>query len=324
MSNKILPICKNPPIKTYHHHAFTLGILLADNKDIKPWYYSNYIQLIYEEKNFCQLNFLTDCCFYTSVLFQKQIISKQTLRKYDLRSAEFLRDAIRDGFYICAIVNEYYIPHKNAYHNYNNLHDICIYGYSDYMFNIIGYNKYGVYAEDTVSFSAIENSDPDFIYLLKAKPENQYILDLPLICDGLTRYLKPENIAYVKQASPVDYNKKYFGINAYCFFSDHFEILKERPEKADVRAFELLREHKQCMLNRLIYLNENRIADLNNQISNYQNIFNQTKKVKLVFMKYIVRKDAGMLPTILDEIMAIRDYEKAVLSEVLSILKDKL
>ena len=41
-------------------------------------------------------------------------------------------------------------------------------------------------------------------------------------------------------------------------------------------------------------------------------------------MKYIVRKDAGMLPTILDEIMAIRDYEKAVLSEVLSILKDKL
>lgn len=315
MSCKVLPFCKDPPVKTYHHHAFTFGILLAENQNIAPWFYSNYIQLVYELKYYT-LNF-TDSCFFNSTMFNRQLVFKQTLRRYGLRSSDFFRDAIDDGYYVSAFVDEYYIPNKRPYHKFSNLHDICIFGYSGTAFNIIGYDQYGIYSEGTASFDDIDLSDPDNIFLLKLKPNTEYNLDLALMRDLLRYYLDPQSIQSIYRSVLADYTVKYYGVDSYKIFKDQIDILGEHPEKADIRPFELLREHKQCMYDRLVYLNENSIADLTGQIPRYKDILDRTKTLKRVFMKFAIRKDTGMLPSILNDVQKVKEDEIGILSEVL-------
>ena len=323
MNEELLPICKNPPITTYHHHAFPLGVLFADSIDIRPWFYSNYIQLVYDTNDKCAFNFMYTF-FSQSDLFEVLLTSKQIINKFHIDLTDYIKNAIQTGYYLYAYTNEYYIPRRMAYQKYNNDHDICIFGYNDDEFYTLGYNKDKNYVDDVVKFDDFKKSDPTLIFLFKLKKTNNYVLNLSQIYDLLNDYVFPSKKSSLYGVWMPNCHAKYWGGNAYKYFEDYFQTLGNHQTNIDLRGFQLLLEHKQCMYERLIFLKEHCALQLNNQIDSFKAIVDLAQQLKFQFIKYSMKGETSMLPPILKSICSLREKESVILIEVLNIIKRKI
>lgn len=323
LNDHVLPIRMDPPILTYHFHAFPLGILFANEIDVEPWFYSNYIQLIYKPNDECRFDFLHNYFLFLD-FFERQDITRYIIKKYNIPLIDFLKNAIQNGNYIYTIVNEYHIPHRNAYHSREFWHDICVYGYSDDGFYTLGYDDQRRYTSNIVSFNEFELSEPDFINLLKVKSTAQSKLDLGQIYELLNDYLYPSNRTAVYGIWTLNNDEMFYGLKAYKYFYDHFDMLRAKKVDFDVRAFRLLLEHKQIMYKRLVYLCDKNILKTGKHVLEYEAIVQQAEKIRLISVKYSIKGDDTTLQRLSENLSAMIENEKDILTEVLSALKQEL
>ncbi|MGN6713915.1 hypothetical protein [Anaerocolumna jejuensis] len=207
MNEMILPLIESPIIKSYHHHAYPLGILLNDD-GVLNWFYSNYIQLTYKPNDASYFDFY-NTYFLHWEFFERQHILSETLSINSISKNLFIKNAIKLGNYIYACVDEYYIPNREAYHKHHYIHDIMVYGYSDKgnYYNIIGYNEKREYKKSLVNMEEFEKSNPEWINLLKIKSNNKYFCDLKLIKELVNDYLFPNKIGGKYSMSQISTNK---------------------------------------------------------------------------------------------------------------------
>ncbi len=247
-----LPIDINPPVKTYNHHAFGLGILLTDSESIK-WIFNNYILLsYYPEGGLLTFDFYMDY-IYCQPVFEREHIDDDMLSKCKIDIVKMIQIALDTGRYVIMCVNELFIPNTEAYHNYNFRHNIMVYGYDKKKktFLIMGYDENSKSASWEVGFKDIKAAAPDQITFLR--PHNSYDFSV-----NPTRIIDQTAMFYgKKELEPVgSYPSKgrYVGIAAIKkLFEDVAEIVHE-GEPVDVRPFSLIKEHSELMSLRYNYL----------------------------------------------------------------------
>lgn len=110
-----------------------------DSSNYYNWYYSNYIQLHCSKDLFNDYGWGVPLDFFTWIRRREcynlyhpwlftQNINKNMIMKIT-NPIEFVINAIESDYYIDLILDEYYIPERKAYREYNYNHQNLIFGY---------------------------------------------------------------------------------------------------------------------------------------------------------------------------------------------------
>ena len=133
---KILPFNINPPVISYQHHAFPLGVLFTNESFIND-FVSNYVHLFYLRNDAIDphaINFYRNDDYFAKDCFIKNMImangGNRFLIDYTLESfSDMLVFMIDNGYYVYGLIDEYYLPNRRAYKIKHWTHDFLIYGY---------------------------------------------------------------------------------------------------------------------------------------------------------------------------------------------------
>lgn len=185
-----LPLCKSP-IKVYSNYAYVLSVLL-NKEEAFGWFYSNFIQVKYirETKDYHRFIFnyslgnLTKY-FYNVPFLQVRALNRDFLLQNCGDVIEFLCSALRDGYYVVTVVDNYYLFSKGEYQKMHNLHLIMLHGFNrqDQCFYSMGFDR-DIYKESQISFNSFRQAvtslegdnihvRDDYCMMYKLQDENQ-------------------------------------------------------------------------------------------------------------------------------------------------------
>lgn len=141
LTKKVLPLNKDPLIKTYPYNAFYLGILEANGFDVSDILINEFFNLHYYNYkgghiDFCGSGYVEKHRFIT---------------KYDIKlktvSIGQIKNKIDANFYLMVNLNEKYLGISEIQWDWDRCHDWLVYGYDDFKneFYCCGYiNKKGI------------------------------------------------------------------------------------------------------------------------------------------------------------------------------------
>jgi len=331
MKSNTLPLIESPPIVTYQHHAFYLGILFTDKKSL-PWFVSNYINLIYDRREKLKINFVLgeeyfdmDCFTYNKIGYD---LSLDIFNSNEL--TEIIKRMIDGGYYVLGAFDEFFVPNRFASGKYHHAHDFLLYGYDDddMSFQIIGYTDKNTYKKGQLPFnelkSALYSVRPNWVNFFKIKEDYDFIFDSHQVKKLLFDYLHSK-ASYGHD--PCDACS--FGINATLDFVNE---LDDNLNLFDLRYFRLFWEHKKCMISRLEYLHENRYLPDNSVINDYLEVVNNFELVLRMAIKVSIKfsmakrnKSKGKMQSSQGKLFKAKDavaLESGTLSELKSIILD--
>lgn len=325
-----LPFCMETECKSYHNNAFKLGIIKANLKDYNRWLSNKLINSIctyvYEddypyfeilEEDLWELDYGFAECQTISItpeLFQNGVIQLVDLVRYMLQS----------GYYVIGFYNEYYIPGKKAYGEYNFWHDYILYGYDDekQVFQSAGYLKDGKYKAYEISYKNyfegvchLGKECADF-WFYRMKEDYRVEVKPDQILRGLKDYL---NSTYKPKE---DGMKKayYFGIAAWEMYADY--MLQEKYRYMDLRFSRAFMEHKVIMLNRLQVLYEEGYLKDEEIVLRYKSeIAEKAGTIHLLCLKFNQVEDPKIRVRLHDRIHLINRKEVRILEEVIKMLE---
>lgn len=311
MNNCVLPIDKNPVLRTYQHVAYSFSILGA-NQDSCNWLCNQYIQLV-DDGN--------DIAFYLDFLnrqdaFEYARISCETIKEFKIDIVEFIRNEIKHGWYVYVCIDEFYIPERQAYQKFHFIHDCLIYGIDDIKreFCLIGYNDKQMYKESRASYKQVMESAPQYwICSIRKSEQYKFILDINKIFVGLKRYLNliPEIII-----GDIDYKSAVFGQETNYSLIRHMKKRCAAERGIDVRYIYLFYEHKKGMLVRLEQLQKALQYD-SIYIAEYQKIVEEAKKLVSMTLKYNMKQYAHFCSKMEDAIKNIFERERRIILNVI-------
>ena len=312
MNRCILPLEKNPVIRTYQHLAYSFSIL-GTNQDSCYWLCNQYTQLINDGKN--------DMTFYLDFLNRQDalecgIISCETIKKFKIDVVELIRNEIKKGWYVYICIDEFYIPERDVYQKEHFIHDCLVYGFDDTKkeFHIIGYNDKHMYRESRASYIQIKDSEPRYwICSIRKSEQYKFFLDINKIHIDLKRYLNlmPEIIL-----GDFDYKSAVFGQKTNLSLIRHIEKMCVNRNVIDIRYIYLFYEHKKCMLIRLGQLQQIIGFDDANVVE-YRKIVSKAEKLVLMTSKYNVKCCVQIHTKMSDYIKEIEEKEKRIILDVL-------
>jgi hypothetical protein len=214
----LLPFEANPPIRGYSNTAFPLSILFGKDRNCSPWFYSNFIQVVF--KNDCEeFEFYTNSWWYTRDSIFKYyyiVLPKSNIKGADTFIAETIQYMLSLGFYVVGRLNEYYVPERKSYKNFNYDHDFLIYGLNteNTVYKIAGYSNTGKYITSEITIDEFINAlntsnQPDFIiHFFINNPDCEFEFDMNKVKMFLSDYLSSNDSTKI-------YSKEdYLGINA--------------------------------------------------------------------------------------------------------------
>lgn len=297
MSKIILDVNKNPPIKTYNHHAFGTGIITSIDKGMN-WIYNNYIQLSYypEESPFT-FEFYMDY-IYNQPVFDREYYSDETMKMMKFNPVKFIVSALSQEKYVECCVDEYHISKRDAYMTYHFIHNILIYGFDDAKkeFYTMGYDENNKYTEHIIPYKQLLKATPSRIHLLKFRKNLDYDLAIGYIDRQIKQYngdieLDPVG-SYPKEGRVVGVE----AVNALC---DYICECVENEEAIDIRPIHILFEHRKLMLERLNllascdYISEKIVDEFSVQVQNCEKLRNRV-------LLYNVRQEEKDLKALLE------------------------
>lgn len=256
-----LPII-NPPLICYAHHAYPLTSICA-NPDSQGWLFSNYIQLFWEMPR-SALNFAMS--YPATCLFQTQCIADDYEKLFGKDICALIMDAIDSGYYVLLQVDEFFIPHRDAYDKYHKSHEILFWGYTESAetFKSIGYSDDFQYKETEVPYQNVhlfrnldEHAKNNYdVILMKYKNHFTSNVKIDQIILGIENYLNSiNNFQGNSSFNHDDYKEEcFFGLNIYKRLGEHCEEFIALGKIPDVRFFHVLYEHKKLMRMRCEYL----------------------------------------------------------------------
>ncbi|MFC5407377.1 hypothetical protein [Cohnella soli] len=325
MSQKILPFA-DPFITTYPHHAFVLAGLL-NHKEIYPYLYSNFIQLCSLKKMPKPSHWLD---FYTPSLLADNLdlanvsqIDRSTIAGLNINIIDLLLNAIDNHYYVFIFLDEFYIPKSPAFQKFRYPHMILIYGYdaTEKSFHTAGFFEGGKFSRSTATFEQVkqaylemdaQNNYDNYVVLFQFHQQTAYHFDVTNVVDLLEDYYFSRDTAlkYRPNRNPLPSR---FGMNVYKDFIDHIEEVAGRGYFS-VHAFQLLWEHKKCMLLRLDYLEKyGFVTNIKNIYSMYEEIEKKCNILRSLMIKYDLTKEKRLLQLMTSYVENIEKDERKVL-----------
>ncbi|KEQ21801.1 hypothetical protein [Paenibacillus tyrfis] len=325
MSEKVLPICI-PPIKGYQFFAYPLSVICT-SEDYSPWLYSHFIQL-FCNPNDILVSFYEPYAWYTTnPWFEFDKINHKSITSFGIDLNEIIIDYIDQGYYVLAIVDEFYVPKREAFQTFHLEHDILIFGYnrSNKTYNTIGYDNKGVFGQSLTSFNDFEkaffNIKNNFILPYTLKNNFHYDFSVATIKEAFIDYLYSKNTSSrLLQLDERHYFSDHvFGLDTYDHLIRYFKLLLEKRVKYDIRSIHFLSEHKNCMLSRIEYLGRHGYLKDSHKFFEEFNIINNNIKIsKNLQMKYLFTKKESAIQRITNILQETAMIERSLFEEMIT------
>ena len=323
--NCVLPFDMSPGCIAYHNKAFPLGILKANLKEYDLWMTSKFINCIYR-KNEHFFDLLDNDIWGTQQgLTETQTISvlPEVVSNGYIDVTDLLEFMFQSGYYLTGVYNEYYIPRKKPYKEFNYLHDYVLFGFDDRkkVFLSAGYidtQKYETfeinYSDYLESICKIGTSRVN-LWFYKINKDFEVGFDIKYIVQQLENYIN----SVVPPDSTV--SNDIYGIRVWDWLADY--INKNANPFLDLRYTRLFMEHKDLMFARLCVLRNE--GHLNNTILEmyYQEIVKPARLVHYLCLKYNLSHDSDINTRAYKIIKDINKSEHAVLNETIEQIKQK-
>jgi len=298
------------PIKTYQHHAYTLGILLNSEKEYL-WLYNNYIQIAYTKSlGMGSFNFYMDFITHQPV-FSREHLSDSLLESNHICVLDYIFNALNEGKYVLACVDEFYIPNRLVYQRLNFVHDILIFGYDDELmeFQVAGYDAKMNYTVSKVPYKNMELSKPQYIEILSVNHKYPFELNLKSIIVQLKQYINEIDNPIL---GDMHWNDRTYGIEACVEVLNTYKQELSVNNQCDIRPIYLLVEHKECMYKRIEYINNiyNLIPE-----EDYYYIVEAFTVVKNLLLKYNVTQSERLIGVFVEKFHNSIMEEKCYLSK---------
>jgi hypothetical protein len=309
---KILPIEERPPLVCYHHFAFWLSILLGNNKDRLNWVYSTFLNLEWKNSNVLTFyNYESWGLGSTKALntiyngYPKTILDTAY---YNLIGVfEHLLDNRK---YITGTYNEYYIPCKNSYMNFDFDHNYLIYGYNQEkgIFHSIGYTKNMKYEPFVIAYN-------DFISSQKNVTTNNF--SFQIITENTDKQLNFSRLDFINRikdylcSQTLNSPSNIVGIKCKDEIIKYFGNIPVKDDNfIDIRICRVLLEHSNNIYNGLLLISANSATD-------YFPVVNNTAIVHHLAMKYNCTYDPEIIKRIIVCCAEIKLLEETVLTKFL-------
>ena len=123
ISKKELPISNNTSITTFQNHVTLLQIPLV-NRHTLPWYYSNFVNIIYYKDAWFE--YVDAISFYEQQALYTRILNEDDA---PINNPERFLAAINKNFYIYLWLDKFSLQGTAAYQKHHDIHPVLIYGY---------------------------------------------------------------------------------------------------------------------------------------------------------------------------------------------------
>ena len=300
-------IMLDPPIKYATFGSTRLAMILGNaDENVWNWFYSNHIQLYFNERILShggtdhRIQFVSfkDNCHRT---FVEERLIKDEDYCFDSRIVDNCKKWLEEGYYVQPYIDATKLRNTGYIHTRPGAHSVFIYGYDEQnrILTILDYNPKGQFVPINVSEDDLEEgfssehlnkdlikkgwADKCFVKLYKIVHKD-YNFDINEVVKQLKNYERGLND--IKMDVPVikGVNNASFGISVYDSMIDY--IKNNQKTKIDIRAFRAFVEHKEVMVKRLEYMMK-KGYDIDEQlISAYKEIEKKAKQMVLVVLKY--------------------------------------
>lgn len=275
---KVLPM-SYPCITSYPMHANMLACV-AQYEDSMQWFYNYYVQICMEKdllNRYCFIDFCVPQSWKSCPWFHFQRINRELVEKGWDSISKFILDCIDSDYYVYLYLDQFYIPEARQYQTRHFAHDSFIYGYDrlNEQFNIADFYQHFKYSFSTISFSQISKAFEDKellesadqlggIILVKPEKYEYFRFDVKLLRSFIEDYLqsKPCRKRYTDNYRiDIGDNRDLwvYGLEVYSYILKYLELVLEQKVLLDLRAFQVLVDHKTLMISRIKYLADNKM-----------------------------------------------------------------
>jgi hypothetical protein len=350
-NQKVLSIYFPPPVNYSLYAAVRLSILLANPKT-HDWFYSNFIQLHFEDLivnpvvsdhhlNIFPIEYMKAYDYCGAALFLQETFVDEKVIPVDKKTLiPAMVGWIDQGFYVISRVDVSKLPGTRHYRGRPSVHTVFFYGYDlqQKIFHHLDFNEKGdltpidVRFEDYLTAFFSRNLPGLFkekrinsqyhITLCNVKPQSklQFQLDPECIKALLTDYLHSTNTSkrfhlFVPEAKGV------YGLSIYQALIDFTVFMARSSQSVDYRTFHALYEHKQLMVERLLYLESLGIIDSTLRLSErFNKIAELSDILRHLAIKYNVTKNDNLIPRMIAMIENILELEQPLIGEIIGCL----
>lgn len=347
-----LPLCKSP-IKVYSNYAYVLSVLL-NKEEAFGWFYSNFIQIKYirETKDYHRFIFnyslgnLTKY-FYNVPFLQVRALNRDFLLQNCGDVIDFLCSALRDGYYVVTVVDNYYLFSKGEYQKMHNLHLIMLHGFNrqDQCFYSMGFDR-DIYKESQISFNSFRQAvtslegdnihvRDDYCMMYKLQDENQlaypqenfnyfpYRFNRNLVKRSLQEYLGSVcTDEHFSAFYEVPSNGEY-GISYYEAMLEYVQKFLDGTYNGNLYlvSFHGMMEHKQIMVQRLKYMQEKQyIKNADSVTEDYEKLADKAAVIRNLAIKYNISMKKELLEKIGGFLEEMYTAEKYVVEQLIQLL----
>jgi len=228
---------------------------------------------------------------------------------------------LRNGFYVeFDGLDDYYIQGKCWYQKKHFRHDGLISGFDDKnkTFTIVAYDSQWIYRTFQTPQAAFNNAIKKRCggtgHLNGIRAINEPILlDLSSIRNLLMEYLHSDLELY-----PPECADRAFGIVTHEYLSLYLERLRNGSiplERLDRRPFRLIWEHKRCMLDRILAVEQ--ALGLDDAVSQaYAPLEKEANRMHFIYAKYNQKPQAELLSLLQRKLAELKEKERYLLTEL--------
>ncbi len=341
-TEKVLPM-SYPCMTSYPMHANMLACI-AQYEGSMHWFYNYYVQLSMEkdlQNSSCFIDFCAPQPWKSCPWFHYQRINRDMIEKGWGSVSKFIIDCIDSDYYVYLYLDQFYIPEARQFQNRHFAHDSFIYGYdsSNKQFNIADFYQHFKYYFTTASFSQINMAFEDKklleaanqlggIILVKPVQYDYFVFDVMKLRGFIEDYLQ-------SKLSSKSYTDNYridvgdnrdlwvYGLEIYSYLQRYLELVLQRKVLLDLRAFQVIVDHKTLMLSRILYLAENKLLiDADSIYKEFEAIKHEFMLIRNLAIKSFVTGHTDGVEKIISRIPQIVSKETYILQRLLSNLVD--
>lgn len=332
MSNRVELPFEKPIFTTYHNYAAS-GFALAKHPEGNNAFINHCTDLRCDRaflRGYASPNI--DCpsaSLHNINYFHRRIVC-------NIYAEQILHDIIyqmlNDGMYVYfGGVDDFYLPGKSWYGVRHMMHDGIIIGYDDTnkTYTIAAYDINWVFRPLIIpqeSFSEAVRSGIEskafFCSIAGLELKNERIhLETNATPERLKQYLRSDLKEY-----PPEKAGKVTGIVVHDYIAMYMGMLHDGKipyEKMDWRVMRLIWEFRVCMQERLVAI-EKQLMLGNASSEQYKEIMDKTNHLRILYALYNKKKKDSIPLLIRDELLALKNAEKEILTQFIKIKEDKV
>lgn len=317
------------PIYSTYQYQGPGSAVLANNTSVRNWYLNQVLILSCNRKF---LNGFTtpeirveDSSWDNNPYLEKICYPMRYLKGHTHTVIKNMLDA---GYYVCFDgIDDYCVEGKSWYHERHFKHDGCICGYDNEnrTYCIYAYDKNWIYQKFWTTQKSFENGrkamfrQNTFGNICGIKDKGDTVsFNIEIALNKICEYLDSDIEKY-----PENSDEAVYGIVVHDYIAKYVGKLYDGSipyEKMDHRVFRLIWEHKKVMLERIQCI-ENELS-LNSDISKkYEAVVSEANTARMLYASHHMKRRDSVLPIIQKKLLALKEFEKELLTELLSVSK---